>query len=162
MSVPLWPNGLQHTRLPCLSLSPGVCSNSCPLSQWCHPTISFSVAPFSSCLQSSPASASFPVNQLFASGGQRIGVSASASAFQWIFRVDSFRIDRLDLLAVQGTLKSLLQHHNAKASILQHSAFFIVQLSHLYMTAEKTIALSIWTFVSKVKSLFLIHYLGLS
>ena len=74
----------------------------------------------------------------------------------------SFRIDRLDLLAVQGTLKSLLQHHNAKASILQHSVFFIVQLSHLYMTAEKTIALSIWTFVSKVKSLFLIHCLGLS
>ena len=75
----LWPHGLQHTRLPCPLLSPGVCSNSCPLSQWCHPTISSSVTPFSSCPQSFPASESFPISWLFASGGQSIGASASTS-----------------------------------------------------------------------------------
>ena len=80
MSNSLWPHGLQHTRLPCPSLSPGVCSNSCPLSWWCHPTISSSVFPFSSCPQSFPTSGSFPLSQLFASGGQSIGVSASTSA----------------------------------------------------------------------------------
>ena len=74
----------------------------------------------------------------------------------------SFRMDWLDLLAVQETLKSSLQHHSSKASILQHSAFFMVQLSHLYMTTGKTIALTIWTFVSKVMPLLLILYLGLS
>ena len=79
MSNSLWPHGLQHARLPCPSPFPGVCSNSCPLNQWCHPTISSSVIPFSSCLQSFPASGSFPMSQLFAPGGQRIGVSASAS-----------------------------------------------------------------------------------
>ena len=76
ISDSLWPRGLQHTRLPCPSSSPGACSNSCPLSQWCHPTISSSVA---SCLQSFPASGSFPMSHLFPSGGQSIGVSASAS-----------------------------------------------------------------------------------
>ena len=79
VSKSLWPHGLQHTRLPCPSPTPGPCWNSCPLSQWCHPTISSLVIPFSSCLQSFPASGSFPVSQLFASGGQSIGVSASAS-----------------------------------------------------------------------------------
>ena len=74
-------------------------------------------------------------------------------SFQWIFRTDFFRMDRLDLLAVQGTLKSLLQHHSSKASILHHSAFFMVQLSHAYMTTRKTIALTLWTFVGKVMSL---------
>ena len=78
VSNSLWPHGLQHTRLPCPSPTAGNCSNSCPSSQWCHPTISFSVVPFSSCLQSFPASASFPVSQFFASGGQSIGASASA------------------------------------------------------------------------------------
>ena len=77
--MPLQPHGLQHTRLPCPSLSPKVCSNSCPLSQWCHPTISSSAALFSFCLQSFPASGSFPMSQLFASGGQSSGASASAS-----------------------------------------------------------------------------------
>jgi len=79
VSNSLWPHGLQHARLCCPSLSPWVCSNSCPLSQWCHPTISSSVTPFSSCPQSFPASGSFPMTQLFTSGGQSIGVSASAS-----------------------------------------------------------------------------------
>ena len=79
MSNSLWPHGLQHTRLPCLSPTPGACSNSCPLSQWCHPIISSSAIPFSSCLQSFPASGSFPVNQFFELGGQSIGASASAS-----------------------------------------------------------------------------------
>ena len=79
MSDSLWPHGLQHARLPCLSPSPRACSNSCPLSQWCHPTISSSVIPFSSCLQSFPASGSFPMNWLFTSGGWSIGASASVS-----------------------------------------------------------------------------------
>ena len=79
VSNSLWPRGLQHARLPCRSLSPGACSNSYPLSQWCHPTISSSVVPLSSCLQSFPASGSFQMSQLFASGGQSIGVSALAS-----------------------------------------------------------------------------------
>ena len=136
------------------SLTPGVYSNSCPLSWWCHPTISSSVVPFSSHLQSFPASGSFPMSQFFPSGGQSIGASASASLLpvnipDWF----SFRMDWLDLLAVQGILKSLLQHHSSKASILQCSAFFIPQLSHLYMTTGKTIALTRWTFVSKVMSL---------
>ena len=111
-----------------------------------------SVVPFSSCPQSSPASGSFPVSWLFASGGQRIGASASASVLPMNTLI-SFRIDWLDLLAVQETLKSLLQHHNLKTSILWHSAFFIVQLSHSYMTTGKTIVLTRWTFVSKVISL---------
>ena len=79
MSDSLQPHGLQHTRPPCLSPTPGVYSNSCPLSRWCHPTVSFSVVPFSSCLQSFPASGSFPMSQLFSSGSQSIGVSASTS-----------------------------------------------------------------------------------
>ena len=79
VSDSLRPHGLQHARLPCPSLSPRVCSNSRPLSQWCHPTISSSAAPFSSCLQSFPASGFFPMSQLFTSGGQSIGASASAS-----------------------------------------------------------------------------------
>ena len=79
MSDSLWPHRLQHSRLPCRSPTPGACSNSCPLSRWCHPTITSSVVPFSSCLQSFLASGSFPVSQFFSSGGQSIGVSASAS-----------------------------------------------------------------------------------
>ena len=78
-SVMLWPHGLQHTRLPCPSPTPRACSNSCPSSQWCLPTISSSVVPFSSCLQSFVVSGSFPLSQIFASGGQSIGASASAS-----------------------------------------------------------------------------------
>ena len=79
VSDSLWPHGLQHARLPCPSPTPGVYPNSCPLSWWCHPTISLSVIPFPSCLQSFPASGSFQMSQLFTSGGQSIGVSASTS-----------------------------------------------------------------------------------
>ena len=93
------------------------------------------------------------MSQFFASGGQRIGVSALASILPMNIRDISFRMDWLDLLAVQGTLKSLLQHHSSKASILRLSAFFTVQLSHPYMTTGKTIALTRWTFVGKVMSL---------
>ena len=88
MSNSLQPHGLQHTRLLCPSPTPGACSNSCPLSQWCHPTILSSVIPFSSCLQSFPASRSFPVSHFFTLGGQSIGASASASVFQWIIRTN--------------------------------------------------------------------------
>ena len=88
VSDSLWPHGLQHARLLCPSLTPRAYSNSCPSSQWCHPSISFSVIPFFFCLQSCPASGSFPMGHFFASGGHSIGVSASASAFQWIFRTD--------------------------------------------------------------------------
>ena len=113
--------------------------------------MSSSVVPFSSCPQSFPASGSFPMSQLFVSGGQSIGVSASTSVLPK--NTQDFRMDWLDLLAVQGTLKSLLQQQNSKASILQYSAFFIVQLSHPYMTTRKTTALNRWTFVGKLMSL---------
>ena len=155
MSNSLRPHEPQHARPPCLSPTPGVHPNPCPLSQWCHPTISFSVVPFSSCPQSFPALGSFQMSQLFASGGQSIGVSASTSVLpmntqDWLI---SFRVDWLDLLAVQGILKSPLQHHSSKALILRHSAFFIVQLSHPYMTTGKTIALTRRIFVDKLMSL---------
>ena len=109
---------------------------------------------FSSHCQSYPASGSFQMSQFFASGGQSIGVfSFSISPSSEYSGLISFRTDWFDLLAVQGTLKSLLQHHSSKASILWCSAFFIVQLSHLYKTTGKTIALTRWTFVDKVMSL---------
>ena len=130
------------------SPTPGVYPNLCLSSRWCHPAISSSVVPFSS--QSLPASGSFPMSQLFTWGGQCIGVSASASVLEGLI---SFWMDWLDLLTVQGTLKSLLQHHSSKASILQRSAFFRVQLSHPYMTTGKTMALTRQTFVGKVISL---------
>ena len=156
MSNNLQPHGLQHTRPPCPTPTTGVYSNSCPLSWWCYPTISSSVIPFSSRLQLFPASGSFPMSQLFVSGGQSIGVSASTS----VLRMNTQDWSPLGWkgwisLQVQGTLKSLLQHHSSKASILWCSAFFIVQLSHPYMTTGKTIALTRWTFVGKVMSLLL-------
>ena len=154
VSYSLWPHGPQHTRPPCPSPTPRVHPNPCPFSQWCHPTISSSVIPFSFCPQSFPASGSFPLSQLFASDGQSIRVSSLASVLPMNTQDWSpLRMDWLDLLAVQGTLKSLLQHHNSKASILRRSAFFTVQLSHPYMTTGKTIALTTQTFVDKVMSL---------
>ena len=124
--IRLQPLELQHARfprpLPCL----GVCSNSCPLSQWCIPTISSSATPFSSCHESFRAPGSFPVSQFLASGGQSIGALASASILPMNIQDSSpLRMDWLDLLAVQGTLKSLLQYHS---SILWCSAFFANQL----------------------------------
>ena len=148
VSDSLQPHGLQHDRLPFPSPSPRACSDSSPLSWWCHPTISFSVVPFSSCLQSFPVLGFFLMSQLFASGSQKIGASASNDYSGLI----SFRIDWFDLLAVQVTLKSLLQHHSSKVSILPCSAF-IVHLSFRYMTTGKTIALTLWSFVGKVMSL---------
>ena len=134
----LRPHGPQHARPPCPSPTPRVYSNSSSLSRWCHPTISSSVIPFFSCFKSFPASGSFQIGQLFASGGQSTGVSASTSVLpkstqDW----SPLGWPGLDLLAVQGTLKSLLQHHSSKALILRCSAFFIVQLSHPYKTTGK-------------------------
>ena len=138
VSIALQPHGLHQARLPCPSPAPGACSNSCPLSRWCHPTISSSAVPFSSCLQSFPASGSFLMSWLFTSDGQSIGASASASVLPMNIQGWFPKIDWFDLLAVQRTLRSLLQHHNSKASILWHSSFFMVQLSHLHMTTGKT------------------------
>ena len=126
----LQPHGLQHARLPCPSPTPRAFSNSCPLSRWCHPIISFSVVPFSSSLQSFLVSVSFPKSRLLASGGQSIWASASASVPPMSIR-DWFPLGLtgIDLLAVLGTLNSLLQHYSSKAWILWGSAFFVVQLS---------------------------------
>ena len=139
----LWLNELQHIRLPCPSQSPRVCLNSCQLSQWCHPTISSFVNPFSP----------FPVFPSIKVFSNELALcikwpkywnfSFSISPSNKYSGLISLRIDWFYLLAVQG----LLQHHNLKASILQHSAFFMVRFSHPYTTTGKTIALSIWTFV---------------
>ena len=142
MSHSLQPRGLQHTRLPCPLPTPRAYSNSCPSCQWCHAAILSSVIPFFSCLQSFPASGSFPVSQFFASGGQSIGVSASASVLPMNIQ-DWFPLGLTGWISLQSKgLKSLLQHHSSKASILPHSAFFIVQISHAYMTTGKTIVLT--------------------
>ena len=149
MSNSLQPHGLQHARLPCSSPTPGACPSSCPLSWWCHPTISSSVIPFSSCLQSFPASGSV----LRIRWPKYWSFSFSISPSNDYSGLISFSMDWFDLLAVQGTLKTLLQHHSSKASVLWHSVFFMVQFSHPHMTTGKTIALTRQTFVSKVMSL---------
>ena len=160
MSESLRPREWQHARPSCPPPTFGVYSDSCPLSQWCHPTISSSVAPFSSHLQSFPASGAFPMSQLLASGGQSIGVSASISVLPMDIQ-DLFPLGWTGWSSLQFKgLKNLLQHHSSKASVLRHSAFFIVQLSHPYMNTGKTIALTRWTFFGKVMSLFLICCLG--
>ena len=118
------PHGQQHIRLPCPSLFPQVCSDSCPLSQWCHPTISSSVTCFSSCPQPFPTSGSFPMSQLFTSGGQSIGASASVLPMNI---QDWFPLGWTGLISLQSKgLWSLLQHHNSKALILWFSAVFIM------------------------------------
>ena len=133
MSYSLQPHGLWHARLPCPTPTPRACSNSCSSSRWCHPTISSSVVPFSSSLHFRwPKYWSFSFS---------ISPSNACSA------LISFRIDQFDLLAVQGTL---LQHHTSKASIIQCSAFLMVQLSHPYLTTGKTIAFTIWIFVGYI------------
>ena len=128
----LWPYGLKHARLCCPSLSPGDCSNSCPLSHWCCLIISSSATLFSFCLQSFPSSVSFPMSRFFPSGGQSIGASASASVLpsNEYSGLISFRIDWFDLIAVSKGLSRVFS--SLKASILQCSIFFMVQLSHDY------------------------------
>ena len=162
MSDSLWPHKSQHARPPCLLPTPGVHPNSCPSSWWCHPAISSSVVPFTSCPQSFPASESFPMNRLYMKWLKYWSFSFSISPSKVDPGLISFRMDWLDLLAVQGTLKSLLQHHTSKASILWCSVFFIIQLSHPYMTTGNTIALTRWNFVGKVMSLLFNMLLGWS
>ena len=148
----VWLHEPQHTRPLYPSPTPGGYPNSCPLSHWCHPTISSSVVPFS-CLQSFPTTGSFQMSQVFASGGQSIGVSASTSVLPIEHPgLISFRMDWVSPCSPK-TLKSLLQQYSSVVSILQCSAFFIVQFSHPYMTTGKTIALTRWTFVDKIMSL---------
>ena len=161
MSNSLQPHGLQHARLPCPSPTPGVHPNSCPLSQWCHPTISSSVI----CRLLLLLPSTFPRIRVFSNESVlhtrwpkywsfSFSISPSKEHPGLISLLISFRMDRLDVLAVQGTLKSLLQHHSSKASILRRSAFFIVQLTHPHMTTGKTIALARRTFAGEVMSLF--------
>ena len=150
VSGSLRPHKPQHARPSCPSPTPGVYPNSCLLSRWCHPTILPTFIPFS-CLQSFPTSGSFQMCQFRWPKDWNFSFSISPS--HEYSGLISFRMDWLDLLAAQGTLKSLLQHHSSKASVLWRSAFFIVQLSHPYMTTGKTIALTKWTFVGKVMSL---------
>ena len=154
MSASLQPQGLQHARPPCPSPIPRACSNSCPLSWWCHPTIIILCHPLLL------LSSIFPRIRVFSNESVLCirwpnywNFSFSISPSNEYSGLISFRMDWLDFLAVQGILKSLLQHHSSKASILLHSAFFTVQLSHPYMTTGKTIALTRWTFVGKVMSL---------
>ena len=151
MSNSLWPHELQHLRLPCPSLGPGTCSDSCPSNQWCHPT-------------SHPLCSLLLLPSIFPS----IRILSNGSVLRikwpkyWSFSISpsndysgptSFQIDWFVLLAVQGTLKNLLQYHSSKASILKCSTFFMVQLSHLYVTPGKTMTLTRRAFVGKGMSL---------
>ena len=134
-----WPHGLQCARLLSPPPSPRVCPSLCPLHWWCYLTISSSVALFSFCLQSFPASGSFLMSRLFASGGQNIGASASASVLPMSFQ-GWFLLGLTGLISLQSKGLSRLssQHHSLKASILRRSAFFTVQFSHPHMTTGKT------------------------
>ena len=152
-------HGLQHARPPCTSPTPRACSNSCPSSRWCYPTISSSIiSSFLSCLQSFPASRSLPMNEsvLHIRWPKYCSFRFSIRPSNEYLGLISFRINWFDLFAVQGTLKSLLQHYSSKVSILWRSAFFMVQLSHQYMSTGKTTALTRRTFVGKVMSLLFI------
>ena len=162
VSDSLWPHGSQHNRPPCASPTPGTYSNSCPSSRWCHPAIWSSVIPFSYCPRSLPASEFFVFVFLFFSPKEstlRIrwpkywSFSYSISPSSEHSGLISFRMDWLDLLTAQGTLKSLLQHRSSKPSIIRCSAFFTVLLSHPYMTIGKPIALTRRTFIDNVVSL---------
>ena len=153
MSISLRPHGLQHTRAPCPSPTPGAYSNSC------HP-VGDAIQPSHPLLFPSPPSTVIPSIRVFSNESvlcirwpKYWSFSFNISPSNELSGLISFRMDWLDLLALQGILKSLLQHHSSKASILQHSAFSIVQISHPYMTTGKTIALTRWTFVGKVMSL---------
>ena len=149
VSNSLQPHGLQHTRPPCPSPTPETYSNSCPSHQWCHPTISSSVVPFSSCPQSFPASGSFPMSQFFASGGQRIRVSALASVLPVNIQ-DWFPLGWTGWISLQSKgLSRVFSNTTVQKHQFFSSAFFIVQLSHPYMTTGKTIALTRQTFLAK-------------
>ena len=155
VSNSLRPQGLQHTRPPCPSPTPGVYPNSCPLSQWCHPTISSSVIHFSSCLQTLPALGSFPRRQFYASGGQSIGVSASASVLPMSIQ-GWFPLGWTGWISLQSKglsrvfFNTTVQKHQFFGA--QHS---LLSNSHMRIwLLEKTKALTIWTFVSKVMSAF--------
>ena len=153
MSNSLWPHGLQHARLPCPSPSPRVCSNSCPLSWWCHLTISSSATP-----PHPPPPLIFPLIRVFFNElALRIrwpkSCSFSTSPSNEYSGLISLTIDWFDLLAVQGTLRNLFQHHSLKALILWHSAFFMVQLSSEHDDYWKTYTSARQTFVNKVMSL---------
>ena len=157
-----------HARPPCPSPTPRVHANPCPLSWWCHPTILFSVIPFSCCSQSFPASGSFQTSQLFISGGQSIGVSTLTSVLPMIIQ-DWFPLGLTVWIYLQakGLLaifsSTIVQKHQFFSALYSPTiAFFIVPLSNPYMTTGKTIALTRWTFVDKVMSLFLICCLGWS
>ena len=155
----LRPYGLQLARLPCPSPTPRAYSNSCPSCRWCHPTISSSVVPFSSRLQFFPASGFFSNESVLCIRWPKYwSFSFSISPSNEYSGLVSFRMDWLDLLAVQGTRQNLHQHHSSKASILRCSAFFIVQLLHPYMTTGKTIALTRCHKRTKFLNYFLITY----
>ena len=151
MSNSLWPHGLQHARLSCPSLSPGVCSNSCPLPRWWHLTLCRPLLLLPSIFPS--IRIFFNESVLHMRWPKYWSFSPSISPSNEYSGLISLRIDCFDLLTVQRNIKSLLQHHNLKASILQHSAFFMVQYSHPYMTTGKTTALAICTFAGKVMPL---------
>ena len=156
MSDSLWPHGLQHARLPCPSLSPKVCSNSCPRSRWCHPTISSSVAPFFSCPQSFPSPGSFPVSQFFTSGGQNIEVSASVSILPMNIQ-DWFPLGLTGLISLQSKgLSGILSN----ATVQKHQFFSsqpsLWSNSHIHTwLLEKPYLWLYGPFVSKVMSLLL-------
>ena len=153
MSHYSWPHGMQHARLPDPSCSPGVCSNSGPLSCWCYLTISSSAALSSFCLQSFTASGSLPMSWLFTSGSQSIGASASTSVFPMNIQ-GLFLLGLIGLISLQSKGLSRVLQQKLKASILWPSAFLIVQLSHPYMTTGKNIVLTIHTLVCKLMSMF--------
>ena len=153
VSNSLWPHGLQHVRPPCPSPSSGVCPSSCSLLLWCYPAISSSDALFSFCPQSFPASGILKWVVCSHQMTKILELQLQHQSFQWNSGLISLKIDWFDLLAVQGTFRSLLQHHSLEASILWRSAFFTVQLSQLYETTGKITALTIWTFISRVMSL---------
>ena len=148
VSDSLRPHGPQHARPPCPSSTPRVHLNSCPLSWWCHPTISSSVIPFFSRPQSFPASGSSPVSQFFASGGQSIGVSASTSVLPMNTQ-DWPPLGWTGWISLQSMGLSRVFSNTTVQKHLQCWAFFIVQLSHPYITTGKTIALTRQTFVGK-------------
>ena len=153
VSDSLRPHGLQHARPPCPSPTPRVYSNSCPLSLWCHPTISSSVIPFFSRLQSFPASGYFQMSQLFASGGRSIGVSASTSVLPMNTQ-DWFPLGWTGWISLQSKgLSRVFSNTTVQKYQFFSTQLSTVQLSHPYMTTGKTIALTRWTFVEKVMSL---------